>query len=219
MKILRLLVEKYFSLTFQEFLVKHSRLGILNMLKCIELFNLDEGKWVNHWVNKVTNCALLIQRKEGSAQSIYSILDLQSNKNPLSLVEKSKLIKEAGGDTSIDILLGCILKDFLTVGESKETGQEANYGYLYKSKINLDKLRKNCSSSYPIFMKYIALCLSNQLVPEDWWMERGNIPRMQINYNLKTNYSNDEIKDIVSKCILNYCGESRYFNWESISQF
>lgn len=217
MKILRLLYEKYFSLTSQEFLVKHSRLGILNMLKCIELFGLDNGKWINHWVNKVTNCALLLQRKEGNSQSIYSILDLQFNRNPISSVERDKLISEASGDSSIDILLGCILKDFLTVGENKETGQEANYGHLYKNKYKLDKLRKNCCNSYPIFMKYVALCLSGQLTPESWWVERGEIPKIQVNYNLKTNYSNDEIKSIISACVLNYCGESQYFNWESIS--
>lgn len=216
MRVLRLLFEKYFSLTPQEFLSSQSRLGILNMLKSIELFNLDNGIWVNHWVNNITNSANLLQKKGYSAQCIFSILDLQSSfsKNPLSSVEKDKLAKEAGSIGEFDILVGCIIKDFLNIGSSKESGQEAKYGHLYNTKSKVDTLVKNTTSKYSVCFRYIALCLSGQLVPEDWWTERGNIPKTLIDYSLRRNLSKKEIKSIISRCILTVCGENDYFKWE-----
>lgn len=218
MKVLRLLFEKYFSLTPQEFLSSQSRLGVLNMLKSVELFNLDNGKWVNHWINKVTSCASLLQKRGYSAQCIFSILDLQSSfsKNPLGSAEKDKIEKEAGGISESDILVGCIIKDFLNIGSSKESGQESRYGHLYTNKSKVDTLIKNTTGKYSVYFRYIALCLSGQLVPEDWWTERGDIPKTSVDYSLRRNLSNEEIKSTISQCILTVCGENDYFKWEEV---
>lgn len=216
MKIFRKLIfEKLFALTNQEFLSIHSRLVLLNLLKCFELFNLDGGVHVNHWVNKAVNSTLLIQRKFKLPQEILSILD--RNSNTLSLSERYKLFDEAGGSSEKDIISGCLVKDFLNIGSSKETGQEANYGHLYKEKQKIDSLIKRSVNKYLIYFKYITLCLSGQLEPSDWWLERGNIPKMKIDYNKVRNLSTDEIKNIISICILNICGENNYFNWGLIS--
>ena len=144
---------------------------------------------------------------------MFSILDTNS---PLSDTERYKLFEEAGGEKEKDILVGCIIKDFLNIGSSKESGQEAKYGHLYTNKNKVDTLIKNTTGKYSVYFRYIALCLSGQLAPEDWWTERGNIPRMQINYGLQHDLNNEEIKSTISQCILTVCGENDYFKWEEV---
>ena len=215
MKIFRrlFLLDKLFALTNQEFLSTHSRLALLNLLKCFELYNLNNGKHVNHWVNKAVNSILSLSKKFRLPQDMFSILDTNS---PLSDTERYKLFEEAGGEKEKDILVGCIIKDFLNIGSSKESGQEAKYGHLYTNKNKVDTLIKNTTGKYSVYFRYIALCLSGQLAPEDWWTERGNIPRMQINYGLQHDLNNEEIKSTISQCILTVCGENDYFKWEEV---
>lgn len=211
MRIFRKLLYKLFALNNQEFLSTHSRLVLLNLLKCFELYNLNKGIHINHWVNKAVNSTLSLSKKYRLPQDMFSILDASS---PLSDTERCKLFEEAGGEEERDILIGCIIKDFLSIGSSKESGQEAKYGHLYNTKSKVDTLVKNTTSKYSVYFRYIALCLSGQLVPEDWWTERGNIPKIQINYNLQHDLSKEEIKSIISRCILTVCGENDYFKWE-----
>lgn len=127
MRIFRKLLYKLFALNNQEFLSTHSRLVLLNLLKCFELYNLNKGININHWVNKAVNSTLSLSKKYRLPQDMFSILDASS---PLS-------------DT-----------------------------------------------------------------------ERGNIPKIRINYNLQHDLSKEEIKSIISRCILTVCGENDYFKWE-----
>lgn len=202
LKIFTEFIEKIFVLNSKQLFLKQSKLVLLNLIKLFELYNLNGGAHINHWLNKVNNSLLILYKNNDSYQSFYSLLDPKHRREFIGLNEEKNLIEEAGGSKDYEILLGDIVKEFLNTGSSKETGQEAKYGHLYvNNDIKKNRLFKLTKNKYPVYIKYIALCLSGQLCPDDWWYEINNISKMEIDYSIKHVVSKEESKEIIAQCL------------------
>ena len=201
LKIFTDFLEKVFALNSKQLFLEHSELVLLNLIKLFELHDLNGGVHVNHWINKANNSLLILYKNSDSYQSFYSLLDSKHRREFIGLNEEKDLIEKAGGSRDYEVLLGYTVREFLSTGSSIETGQDAKYGHLYVSSIRKNRLFKLTKSKYPVYIKYIALCLSGQMCPDDWWSEVGNIPKMEIDYSIRYTTTKDKSKEIITQCL------------------
>lgn len=202
------LEEKEFSNTPRENLLTFGEEVLLNIMKVIEMYHdFNDGQHTKHWIKKIANNLILIQRERLSACSFYLIIDLDS---PNSFLGQN-IIKDLKESYGKHIIKNYISELFLSVGSNLETGKEPKYSHLYSGS-RLKEFRERIKNEYPIYYKYIALCISGQLDPSIIiWENCDFIINTKIDYKSNIKYSNiNEIENLLIECFKNICGYNSY---------
>lgn len=213
-KVLRenFLEERDFSNSPKENLLTFSEEVLLNIMKVIEMYHdFNDGQYTKHWIKKIANNLILIQRERLTACSFYLLIDLNT---PNSFLGQNIVndLKDKYGRTEVDVIKNYISEYFLSVGSNLESGQEAKYSHLYTG-TRLKEFKERLKNEYPLYYKYIALCLSGQIEPsESVWENYDFIIDSKINYNSVIKFSSvKEIEEnILFPCFYSICGSNSF---------
>lgn len=178
----------------------------IGVIKLVELYELDRGNNIKHWMNSIVSSAMISVINSGKEISNVYISSPQFSF--IKAIESSFTISRVLGNDFLEycnsgigkIYIKNLCKEILEMTQRNEKKYvdaiKQNGGFLVSPK------------DYILLFKYIALCLSGQIDYKnfDLWSDINFIVRMNVNYSINRNYSINELKRIIANCIFQFKG-------------
>ena len=172
----------------------------LDLLKLIEMYKYDNGKHVEHWLGLISDTALEISKANISPQILFCWIE--NDKNILSKVlgQNHAINFRDKYSNSYEFLFH--LQDRLLNDE--EQSSKKYYNRFKGSRKNF--IFEDDHDRYLNCFKYIALCISGQLVPNepgdfDNMINDSRFRNMKINYKINKRYTKENLMNIIDKCV------------------
>ena len=180
----------------------------LNIMKAVEMFELDEGEHVTHWLGQMAVDLVMMQFPKIylTYQAVVSAC-VESSDSILSRAlgtNEVRYIRENYGSPD-DFIYYVMYKMLNMTKQDKPDLQPKYFAKWFRSKD--PNCLKFTVDDYKVFYKYIGLCLSGQLDPfvtdRDYYGSYSKIQKTPINYNLKNIKTSKSLTDILIRCVQN----------------
>ena len=184
-------------------------------INAIEMYDLEGGKYVNHWIiEKIVNNLFSIGTKFGIYPQQFLAASFEDNLNSLEKVFGTNSVnKFRKRFQTPEIFIETIKRDILS--SSKRSIVEPKYDKIFRNR-NPKFIYTN--EEYIKIFKFLALCLSGQVPEADWdrYWEIGNkyVSILDVNYNTVHNTSDSYICKIISTVFRGITGSNILKDYE-----
>ena len=196
---------------------------VLNIIKAVEMWNLDDGEYVDHWIRQMAVDLVMFKlpKIHMSYQSALAAA-IEEDDNRLSNAigaTECEYVREIYG-RPIDFIDHVIYK---LLSMTKRDDPDLPPKYFYARFGSKDPSSLNYTSrDYLIFLKYAALCISGQLDPfnvdRNYYNSIKEVYRLNVDYKVLKFKTIESLTDVIVKCIENFLGQGlpkkvKYYNF------
>ncbi len=191
-----------------------SMLPAKEFIKAVEMFDVENGKYVQHWLIKMFVSEFFVKGLRynffpqeflaGSFESPERLVKVFGSNSTSEFLEKYQ--------TPIDFI-DRIKEDILT--DTHHGEDEPKYESIFKSR---NPKFNYSSEDYSKMLKFLALCLSGQVPEADWdrYWEVGEryVKRLEVNYNTLPNRSKSYLCKVIAKVFRSITGSDILSEYE-----
>ena len=188
---------------------------ILNIIKAVEMWEFDEGRYVNHWINLMAGRLVMLK--------FINDLDFSPQTTLIGLEDDIRVIRKVIGSNNADLMINRYGNPkeiidhaiYRMLNDTRKSGDldvdPKYYSKWFKSK-NPNQCLRFTSKEHLVFLKYVALCISGQINPFMDTEYYGNIRKInvtKVDYFKYIYVDSDaySLNNVIVKCIENlYCG-------------
>lgn len=183
----------------------------LNIIKAVEMWDLEEGKYVDHWIKQMSVRLVMLK--------LIKYLDMSPQTALIGIEDNSNILRTILGTHEADYLISTYKssKDFIDyviyklLNMTKQDDPNLPPKYFYSRFGSKDPNNLYYTSSdYIVFLKYVALCISGQLDPinydRDYYQSINKIQRINVDWGKMLFKSPEVLRDVIVKCIENFRG-------------
>lgn len=172
----------------------YGRRVLLEIMKILEMYEFDNGKYVPHWIEKTSTAMLNITRGGYfTVQSAFSILDWSRNGES---VLGNNIINEIKSKykTLDNFIESYVIKQLLT----ERSSGEVKYSRVISSRSDI----QYSVEDFLYYYKYIALCITDQINIENDLYNDRLIKNTSIDYKKVLFTDSRELKSVIARCIV-----------------
>lgn len=187
-----------------------SRRVFLEIMKTIEMYDIfADGRNLRHWIDKTVTAIIKVKNmKVFKGQTVFSPIDWsKAGEEVLGWNILSEISEKYR--TPENMIEQFVIHQLLT----ERNSGDIKYGTVISGRGDIYYTPKQ----YLQYYKYIGLCVSGQLDPyiQDFKSSGKFINTTEIDYSRKMEYNEEQLKRVISKCIVNIKG----YEVSSISRY
>ena len=184
----------------------------LNIIKAVEMWNLDDGEYISHWIKQMSVRLVMLKLMRYLGRSPQIAL--------IGIEENSNVLRSTLGTYEADYLISTYKSPinfidhviYKLLNMTKQDDPDLPPKYFYARFGSKDPSSLNYTSrDYLVFLKYVALCISGQLDPinhdRNYYQSINKIQRTKVDWGRIFINSPEVLRDVIVKCIENFLGQ------------